>query len=81
MVLRFSIFFSLLALFYYYCKNDSSDHLRQPNDINRIEVPEELSPAFYNNDYSGNSMRIDSAISISFSMEEPKFISSISQKY
>lgn len=45
MIIRVALFLALVAVFYYYCKEDSnSNQFRGPNDINMIEVPSELSP-------------------------------------
>lgn len=46
MITRIALFISLLALFYYYCKNDAETQIRQPYDLNQIEVPAEISPLF-----------------------------------
>jgi len=87
MINRFSIFVSLLALFYYYCKDDSSNQFRQPNDINLIEIPDEISPAYYYDEYAENSVEIDSSLTQfstaqkSQSENSSMLISSISQKY
>ena len=81
MIIRFSIFISLLALFYYYCKDDSSNHLRQPNDLNLIEVPSEFSPELFNNEYAENEEPIDTLNIRVDASEAPLLISSISQKY
>lgn len=44
MITRLALFISLLALFYYYCKDDSGEIQRQNNDINLIEPPTEMYP-------------------------------------
>ena len=87
MIIRFSIFVSLLALFYYYCKDDSSNQFRQPNDINLIEIPEEISPSYYHDEYALNSADIDTSLMQFPANQKPQsessslLISSISQKY
>ena len=45
MIFRVALFISLLALFYYYCKESgTSNQHRESNDINMIEVPVEANP-------------------------------------
>jgi len=48
MLIRFALFLSLLALFYYYCKDETTtNQLREPVDLNMIDVPgQRLSPSF-----------------------------------
>lgn len=48
MITRFALFISLLALFYYYCKNDSTGLQPQNDNINLIESPSELTPGINN---------------------------------
>ena len=46
MMIRVALFISLVALFYYYCKEDNSaNYYRAPNEINMIEVPVEIRPS------------------------------------
>ena len=63
MIIRVALFISLLALFYNYCnEGNSSSKLREPNDINRMELPSELSP-IYNYDSSPETfISMDSSI-------------------
>lgn len=45
MILRLTIFISLLTLFYFYCNEDGTiNNYRETNDINMIEMPVEQSP-------------------------------------
>ena len=81
MIIRFSIFIALLALFYSYCKEDSLKNLRQPNDLNLIEVPGEISPELFNKDYAEYEETIDTLNHEVVANEAPFLISSISQKY
>ena len=47
MMIRVALFISLVALFYYYCKEDNSAYYYSaPNEINKNEVPVEISPSF-----------------------------------
>lgn len=47
MIIRISIFLTLLATFYFYCQEDNdSQQYRSPNDINMLEVPRNISPVF-----------------------------------
>lgn len=50
MIIRATLFLTLLALFYYYCNDDNkSNQFRGPNDINMIEVPQDIAPSFMEN--------------------------------
>ncbi len=50
MITRVALFITLLAVFYFYCKEDTkSNQFRGPNDINMIEIPQEISPSFMEN--------------------------------
>jgi len=63
MIIRVALFISLLALFYNYCnEGNSSSKLRQPNDINMMEVPLELSPIYNYDSSPETSISIDSSI-------------------
>lgn len=75
MIIRFVFFISLLALFFYYCKNDSGDQFRQPNDINLMEVPNEISPTFQYDTQPEKTMLLDSSIQF-ISANQPYPISS-----
>ena len=47
MIIRVALFISLIALFYNYCNEDGlTNQQREPDDINMIEVPVELSPTY-----------------------------------
>ena len=49
MTARIALYIVLIALFYAYCSEDtSSRQLRGPNDVNRIEVPQEMYPEYQN---------------------------------
>jgi len=61
MITRIALFISLLALFYYYCKNDAETQIRQPNDLNQIEVPSEISPLFDFENLPEGSLSTDSS--------------------
>ena len=62
MIIRFAFFISLVALFFYYCKDDSGDQFRQPNDINLLEVPNEIYPTFQYDTEPEKTMLLDSSI-------------------
>ena len=50
MIIRVGLFITLLAVFYFYCKEDTkSNQFRGPNDINMIKIPEGISPSFMEN--------------------------------
>lgn len=62
MIIRLALFISLIAIFYYYCKDGSSlNQFREPNDINKIEVPVEISPRFYYEPLQEEAIQIDSS--------------------
>lgn len=62
MILRIAIFISLIATFYYYCNDDSqASQMRGPNDLNKIEVPEEISPTFQSFPTANVNVERDSA--------------------
>lgn len=48
MIIRIAFFISLLALFYYYCKDgdNSINPYRETNDVNMIQVPDRINPAY-----------------------------------
>ena len=57
MIFRVALFITLLAIFYNYCKEESNtNQFRGPNDINKIEVPNEFSPTFM--DYSNTAVNL-----------------------
>ncbi len=61
MITRVALFITLLAVFYFYCKEDSkSNQFRGPNDINMIEIPQEISPSFMENSNTNFSVLSDS---------------------
>ena len=86
MIFRVAFFISLIALFYYYCKEDSSaNHYRESNDINMIEVPLELGPTFKYESIPKASNEFDSSLYISshhtnFDLASG-LLSSVSQNY
>lgn len=42
MITRLTIFIALLSVFYIYCKEDTSPGtIKQPTDLNMLQVPEE----------------------------------------
>jgi hypothetical protein len=46
MIIRVGLFITLLAVFYFYCTEDTnSSQFNAPNDINMIETPIEISPS------------------------------------
>lgn len=62
MIIRLALFISLIAIFYYYCKDGSSlNQFREPNDINKIEVPVEISPRFYYEPLQETTIQVDSS--------------------
>jgi len=61
MIIRATLFLTLLALFYYYCNEDNkSSQFRGPNDINKIEVPQDFAPSFMQNNTTANNHEEDS---------------------
>lgn len=63
MIIRIALFITLLALFYFYCREDNTAHqLRGPNDINLIDVPAELFPDFMSQPDVTKSVRNDSTL-------------------
>ncbi len=45
MAIRVTLFISLLAIFYSYCKDDGSEGVyNEPNDLNSLEVPVQSYP-------------------------------------
>jgi hypothetical protein len=62
MIVRIALFITLLATFYYYCREDSnSNQFRGPNDINMIEVPKELSPVYFDPSVTAQNFSGDSS--------------------
>jgi hypothetical protein len=86
MIFRIALFISLIALFYHYCKEDSSaNRYREPNDINMIEVPLELGPTFKYESIPEASVEFDSSIFVSSHHTNfyltSGLLSSVSQNY
>ena len=81
MIIRFSIFLTLLALFYYYCKDDSANNLREPNDIKLIEVPEQISPVDHSKGLPGKPALSDSMRNNQLTKSFSPYMISVSQKY
>ncbi len=62
MIIRIALFITLLAFFYHYCSEDTSkNQLREPNDINRIDVPYDLFPEYMNYSHTVKNIRYDSS--------------------
>lgn len=62
-MIRVALFISLVALFYYYCKEDNSaSYNRAPNHINMIDVPEEISPSSLYEYIPEASLKSDSSV-------------------
>jgi hypothetical protein len=63
MIIRIALFITLLAIFYFYCREDNTAHqLRGPNDINLIDVPAELFPDFMSHPHVTTTVRNDSPL-------------------
>lgn len=61
MILRLTLFISLLTLFYFYCnQNESVNNYRETNDINMIDTPPEISPTLNYEAIPQASLIIDS---------------------
>ena len=55
-----ALFLSLVSLFYYYCKTDTTPAESLQSDQQYIEVPSEMSPIFNYEEMPGNTTREDS---------------------
>ena len=87
MMIRVALFISLVALFYYYCKeDDSANYYRTPNEINMNEVPVEISPSLKYELMPQSTLNTDSSV-YTISTRSAHFdsasglLSSISQNY
>ena len=87
MIIRVSLFISLVALFYYYCKEDNSAYYyHAPNEINMNEVPVEISPSLKYKLMPQSTLKPDSSV-YAISARSTHFdsasglLSSISQNY
>lgn len=87
MIFRFALFISLLSLFYYYCEEDSStNYFREPNDINMIDVPVEISPTLKYESIPETSIEYDSSVYSTPALPTnnkltPRFLSSVPQNF
>ena len=87
MINRVALFISLVALFYYYCKEDNSaNYYHAPNEINMNEVPVEISPSLKYKLMPQSTLNPDSSV-YAVSARSAHFdsasglLSSISQNY
>lgn len=63
MIIRIALFLTLLAIFYFYCREDNTTHqFRGPNDVNMIDVPAEIFPDNRNHTDPTTNIRGDSSL-------------------
>lgn len=78
MILRLTLFISLLALFYFYCDEDGSiNNYRETNDINMIETPVEQTATLKYESIPEATLKIDSSY---YFVSSPFVISQLSTK-